>query len=98
MTFGQRLSDIRKDNGHTQQDLADILCVSKHTVASWEQDKNSVPMDVLIRICELYEVSADFLLGLSHDPGRKISRFSKAELEKILDYEKYIIYQRRHKK
>lgn len=98
MTFGQRLSDIRKDNQHTQQELADILCVSKHTIASWEQNRNSITVDALIRICELYDVSADFLLGLSHDPGRKLSRFSKEELEKILDYEKFILYQRKYKK
>ena len=45
--IGERLAEIRKDHGDTQQDLADKLNVTKFTISNWEQEK-SVPSHELL--------------------------------------------------
>ena len=64
-----RLKEVRKDYGDTQDMLAKKLNVSKFTVQSWEQGKSEPGNEMLAAICRLYNVSADFLLGLKdNDP------------------------------
>lgn len=65
--IGERLQEIRKDHGDTQQTLADKLNVSLYAVRCWEQDKSAPGHDTLVAICRLYQVSSDYLLGLSDD-------------------------------
>ena len=62
--IGERLQDIRKDNQDTQRMLAEKLKVSIATVQSWEQEKSAPNHDMLVAICRLYQVSADYLLGI----------------------------------
>lgn len=100
--IGERLAELRKDHGHKQADLADILHVALHTVRSWEQDKSSPSHETLIAICRLYNVSSDYLLGLSNvDPvyeqNRRRELFSPEELEEIRDYEAYLLWKKRKK-
>lgn len=65
--IGERLQEIRKDHGDTQQTLADKLNVSLYAVRCWEQGKSSPNYDTLVAICHLYQVSSDYLLGLCDD-------------------------------
>lgn len=65
--IGERLQEIRKDNGDTQQSLADKLHVSLHAVRCWEQEKSDPSHDTLVAICRLYHVSSDYLLGLTDE-------------------------------
>lgn len=65
--LGERLQRVRKFNRDTQQSLADKLHVSLHAVASWEQDESDPRHDTLVRICRLYYVSSDYLLGLKNE-------------------------------
>lgn len=61
--IGERLAEIRKDHDDTQAILADRLNVSISSIRSWEQEKSSPPHELLVKICRLYHVSADYLLG-----------------------------------
>ena len=65
--YGSRLKDIRKDHGDTQEDLAKKLNVSTPTVSKWGQGANDPSFETLCQICRMYDVSSDFLLGLSDD-------------------------------
>ena len=56
--------------GDNQADLAAHLNVSVSTIRSWEQGKSSPSHEFLVSICQLYHISADYLLGLSNiDPA-----------------------------
>ncbi len=67
--IGERLAEVRKDHHDRQADLAQKLHVTLYTVRSWEQGKSSPSNEMLVQICRLYQVSSDYLLGLSdHDP------------------------------
>ena len=78
--IGERLQEIRKDHGDTQQTLADKLNVSLYAVRCWEQDKSAPGHDTLVAICRLYQVSSDYLLGLSDDDLLYVQRRQKQAL------------------
>ena len=98
--IGERLAEIRKDHDDTQAILADRLNVSISSIRSWEQEKSSPPHELLVKICRLYHVSADYLLGLtSIDPAyvqrRRLESFSNLELEELQNLENYLIWKRK---
>lgn len=99
--IGERLSEVRKDHGDTQAILAAKLGISLPTVRAWEQEKSSPSHDMLVSICKLYGVSADYLLGISNiDPvywqRRRLESFTKEELTELQDYEAYLLWKRKH--
>ena len=63
--IGKRLKYVRTYFGDKQKDLAAKLNVSLSTVKSWERDNSSPNYDLLAKICRLYHVSSDYLIGLS---------------------------------
>ncbi len=62
MTFGEKLSRLRKENNYTQEQLAEILEVSRQAVSKWEQDIAYPETDKLVRIGNLFGCSMDYLL------------------------------------
>lgn len=98
--IGERLSEIRKDHGDTQADLAARLNVSLAAVRSWEQEKSSPSHEMLVSICQLYHISSDYLLGLSDvDPAyaqrKRRDKLTREELVELLKYEEYLIWRRK---
>ena len=61
--IGERLAAIRGDNDETQAELAEKLSVSVYTVRSWERNASAPSNEILVQICKMYGVSADYLLG-----------------------------------
>lgn len=61
--FRTVLKELRELNKDTQATLAIKLGVTKGTVSNWEQGKCEPKIVQLCRICDLYKVSADYLLG-----------------------------------
>ncbi len=95
--IGERLSEIRKDNKDKQADLAKKLNVSLSTVRSWEQGKSSPPHEALVKICKMYSVSSDFLLGLSDDDPlyaklRKTTPLSNENQIKLREFEDFLLW------
>lgn len=62
MTLGDKLSKLRKENNYTQEQLADILGVSRQAISKWESDTTYPETDKLIRMSELFDCSLDYLL------------------------------------
>ena len=67
MTFGEKLSKLRKESNYTQEQFAEILGVSRQSVSKWESDIAYPETDKLIRISELFDCSTDYLLKESED-------------------------------
>lgn len=65
--FGLRLREVRKKNGEQQKDLAELLEVTTPQISDIENGKKTTTLEKLVRICEHYQVSADYLLGLSDE-------------------------------
>lgn len=65
-TYIKRIKDLREDSDYTQEYVASILGTSQTMYARYERGANELPIRHLIKLCELYSVSSDFLLGLSN--------------------------------
>ena len=62
MTFGEKLSKLRKEYNYTQEQLADILGVSRQSISKWESDIAYPETNKLIELGRLFECSMDYLL------------------------------------
>ena len=67
--IGERLYDLRKDFGLTQDELAELLKINKHSISSYERDKSEPPDAIKICMAKFFGVSVDYLLGLTDDPN-----------------------------
>lgn len=64
----RRIRDLREDRDLTQVQLAKILNCSQQVYSNYELGQRDIPTDVLIRISRYYEVSVDYILGISDNP------------------------------
>lgn len=62
MTFGEKLSQLRKANNYTQEQLGALLNVSRQTVSKWESDIAYPETDKLVKMGSLFNCSMDYLL------------------------------------
>ena len=62
--LGNRLAELRKQHGLSQEELADKLGVSRQAVSKWERGEASPDTDNLIELAKIYNISLDELLGL----------------------------------
>ncbi len=65
--YGQRLREARKNANYTLQQVADMLHVSYTAISRYENDKRKIDAENLAFFCQLYHVSADYILGLPED-------------------------------
>ena len=62
--ISERLQHLRLTHGYTQTKLARTMCASRRAVYSWEHDKCPEILH-LIQLAQFYQVSTDYLLGLT---------------------------------
>lgn len=62
--LGQRIYELRIARGWNQVQLAQKLNITKQTVSNWENDNIQPSIEMLVRLARLFNVSADYLLGL----------------------------------
>lgn len=63
--IGRRMRELRTDKGLSQAELGQKLSVSQDTVSLWEKSKSVPPADIIILLAQIFEVSCDYLLGVS---------------------------------
>ena len=66
----QRLRDLREDRDLLQRQVAERLRCSQRVYSNYERGERDIPTDLLIRLSEFYDVSVDYLLGLTNNPRR----------------------------
>lgn len=59
MAFGERLQEVRKRSGLTQEEFAEQLQVSRQSVSRWESGRGYPEMEKIIFICNRYGVTMD---------------------------------------
>lgn len=62
-----RLKDIREDNDKTQKDIAEVLNTTYQYYSAYERGVRDIPSHHIVTLAKYYNVSADYLLGLSND-------------------------------
>ena len=96
--IGERLKELREDSGLTQKELSEKLFINYRTYSSYERNEVEPGDDFTVRIAEHYNVSADYLLGISKNPhpvreGGEYVRLPKALTDNARkELDKYIAY------
>lgn len=63
MEYCRIIRDLREDADLTQTQVAEILGTSQTMYARYERGANEMPIRHLLTLCDLYKVSADYILG-----------------------------------
>lgn len=66
----RRIRDLREDHDWKQRELAEYLHCSQQVYSNYELGQRDIPTEVLIALSKLYNVSVDYILGLTSNPKR----------------------------
>ena len=69
MNYAERIRALREDHDKTQTEIANLLQVGQRTYCDYELGKTRIPVDSLIILAKLYNVSMDYICGLSDSKG-----------------------------
>ena len=69
--FGKRLKELRKANGYTIEQFAEAVGISKSTVGYYENNNRMPYIEILSRIADVLNVSADYLIGKTNTTATK---------------------------
>ena len=65
MTYTERIRALREDHDKTQAEIAALLNIGQRTYCDYEFGKTRIPIDRLIVLARLYNVSMDYICGVS---------------------------------
>lgn len=78
MNIGEKIYNLRKKKNLSQEDLANILNVSRQTISKWETGESNPDIDKIVPLCNFFEISTDeFLKGRDIVYERKLSKEKK---------------------
>ena len=66
----QKIRNLREDHDLKQRELAEYLNCSQRVYSNYELGQRDIPTEVLIKLSAFYNVSVDYLLGLTNNPKR----------------------------
>ena len=70
MNYYERLKDMREDHDLTQNDIAELLKTTRQQISKWENGTQMMGVDKYIVLAKYYNISADYLLGLTDTPRK----------------------------
>ena len=59
----QRIQDLRTDADMSQKQLSEILHISQRSYSNYETGSRNIPVEMLIRLANYYDISVDYLVG-----------------------------------
>ncbi|MDO4547327.1 MAG: helix-turn-helix transcriptional regulator [Clostridia bacterium] len=79
--FAQRLKLLRRQRGVTQEELARIIGVDRSSIGKYEGKERIYPSnDVMNAIADYFNVTVDYLLGRTDDPGSRDDRYDNDKI------------------
>ena len=85
VNFGRRLKSLRLQNNYTQEQLANILGLTKSVISAYENDLRMPSYDILISLSRIFKVSTDYLLGLEKKYEIDLSGLTDDETNALLN-------------
>ena len=67
MAYYRRIRELREEKGYTQSDLAKVLYTTQPQYYRYESGLRDLPCELLVIIAKFYNVSADYILGISDE-------------------------------
>ena len=84
------IASARKNMGLSQKALATQLNVSQGTLSNWEREVHDPDSESLLRMCEIFDTTSDYLLGITNDstkksPSEESDQSESSDLDKLLE-------------
>ena len=89
MCFAKRLKELRLNNGLTQKELAKSIEVGRTTISEYESGKIVPKQEGLLKIANYFNVSVDYLTGVSDDPATR--KQNASDLDALLNTVHYLL-------
>lgn len=91
MSFGQRLKQLREENGLSQIAIANLLGITEEDINAFENDETMPSAEILVKLSSLYNMSVDELLGNSRKTELPIAKAqivnSKKQIKQALKFQ-----------
>ncbi|MBE6685888.1 MAG: helix-turn-helix transcriptional regulator [Ruminococcaceae bacterium] len=81
MSIGTVIRNLRHEKHYTQEQLADMLCVSASTISQWECNRTAPDISQLPTLANIFEVSADILLEIDIAKSKRAKEINDFEKE-----------------
>lgn len=65
--YCRQIKNLRLTHKYTQNDVADFLSIRQEQYSKYESGNRELPLHLLVKLCRLYRVSSDYILGLNID-------------------------------
>ncbi|MCI9042052.1 helix-turn-helix domain-containing protein, partial [Dubosiella newyorkensis] len=87
MNLGEKIIELRKKEGYSQEELASLLDVSRQSVSKWELNASTPDLDKIVRLSEIFHVSIDSLLQEDRiEPEEHVARLMpQTEVEALVN-------------
>ncbi|MEY8522453.1 XRE family transcriptional regulator [bacterium 1XD8-76] len=79
MNIAERLKDLRKEAGYSQEQVAELLNVSRQAVSKWESAQGYPDIENIVKLAQMYEISTDYLLLGKEPPARNAAEADISE-------------------
>lgn len=86
-TFGQRLTELIKESGKSQKEVAEAIEVSQAAISFYVCDQSYPKFDTVVRIAKCFGVTTDYLFGLTDQRGPEKSIDELKRERDLLNYE-----------
>lgn len=83
MKFNEKLLQLRKEKGYSQEELAQKLGVSRQAISKWEVSDSYPEVENILEICKLFDVSTDYLLKDELEEINTISSQDKTRKKRV---------------
>ncbi len=83
VNFGETLRTLRKEAGMTQTELANRLNVTKSVVSYYELQERTPSPEVLVKLTNVFHISADYLLGIRQDQSLDCSGLTEDDIRLV---------------
>lgn len=85
-TFSETIRKLRNKSGYTQAELSSKLNIQRQTYCNYENATRTPPLEIIIALAELYQVSVDYLVRGTEDfPDRKAPAFQMAQRKRLFE-------------
>ena len=94
MLIGKRIKDMRLEKGMSQQELGDLIGVTKVSVCGYENGTRTPSLETFCLLADIFETTTDYLLGrevpvVAEDSNEYIGSISKDDIEIINEIRHY---------
>ena len=90
MLLAEKILELRKQNGWSQEELAEKVGVSRQSISKWESAQSVPDLDKILVLSRIFGVSTDYLLGVKATSTIDITGLTEADVEVVYTLVKHL--------